>query len=100
MRVNTPGANRVVELDWSDSLEPGIVGLYRLGEQRIEIRAGMKRINTVVLHEIMHVLGAEHGEKGSGIMSKRVPGTAMVITSTDLESLCSVAVCTAFNPEG
>lgn len=52
----------------------------------------------VLLHEIMHGHGAKHVEQGAGLMSPRLSG-AELLTSADLESLCTRAPCTTFQPE-
>jgi hypothetical protein len=53
---------------------------------------------TVVLHEMLHALGAVHIDVGLGVMSPQIwqPET---LTEADIDSLCGVNDCTAFAPE-
>jgi hypothetical protein len=55
-------------------------------------------IGTVVLHEVLHALGAEHVGTGEGVLSPEV-FAAFPITKADLESVCAVRSCTAFVAE-
>jgi hypothetical protein len=57
-------------------------------------------IGTVVLHEMMHALGAEHLDATyrDMLMSPNTGGNYPIRTA-DLEALCSVAACRHFAPE-
>jgi hypothetical protein len=54
--------------------------------------------NTVVLHEVMHALGAGHVASGAGVMSPQI-WDAFPITETDLVELCAHAPCRIMVPE-
>jgi hypothetical protein len=56
-------------------------------------------VDTVVLHEVLHALGAEHVESGAGVLSPEI-WTTFAITEADLSETCAVAPCRAFTPEG
>ncbi len=89
---------------------PARMGAGTWGETRYD-RAGMPtdiaiaagvppaRLEQVVLHELMHALGAiDHIEQGAGVLSL-VSDRAYLLTAADLEAVCAVAPCTAFVPE-
>jgi len=56
----------------------------------------------VVLHEVLHALGAEHVESGEGVLSPELWGHSddWPLTAADLESLCAAQACGHFSPEG
>ncbi len=48
----------------------------------------------IVLHELLHALGAEHVGVGEGVLSPELwTGRAWPLTSADLESVCAAADC-------
>ena len=53
----------------------------------------------VVLHEVLHALGAPHVGEGEGVLSPHL-WRPVPLTAADLEALCAARDCTAFNPEG
>jgi hypothetical protein len=57
---------------------------------------------TVVLHEMLHGLGAAHVDTGAGVMSPSIwVGPDWALTAADLEAVCAVRDdCSAFVPEG
>jgi hypothetical protein len=55
-------------------------------------------LDTVVLHEVLHALGAEHVGTGEGVLSPEI-FAAFTLTTADLESVCAVAACTSFVAE-
>lgn len=55
-------------------------------------------VAAVVLHEMLHALGASHIAYGAGVMSDGVWAGAE-ITTADLDALCLRAPCTVFQPE-
>ncbi len=56
-------------------------------------------LETVVLHELGHALGAGHVAPGAGVMAPRVGGP-VGLSAADLEELCSQnETCTRFVPE-
>jgi hypothetical protein len=55
-------------------------------------------IETVLLHEALHALGAHHVGQGLGVMSPQA-AEQFAITEADLQSLCAVADCSVFQPE-
>lgn len=67
----------------------------------IELGTPVAIREAVVLHELLHALGAEHVETGEGVMSPELWGQSddWPLTSADLESLCAGASCAAFTPE-
>lgn len=54
--------------------------------------------DVVVLHELMHVLGAEHIAAGAGVMTP-TPAGPLKLTVADLEELCDHVECTRLIPE-
>jgi hypothetical protein len=55
-------------------------------------------LETVVLHELLHTLGAGHVGSGEGVMSPEI-WEAFQLTVADLESVCAEQHCLAFVPE-
>lgn len=55
-------------------------------------------IGTVLVHEVLHALGAHHVGQGLGIMSPQA-AEPFPITEADLEALCVVRDCPTFQPE-
>jgi hypothetical protein len=53
---------------------------------------------TLVLHELLHTLGARHVASGAGVLSPEI-WKAFALTAADLESICSEAACERFEPE-
>jgi hypothetical protein len=55
----------------------------------------------VVLHEVLHALGAAHVGTGAGVLSPELweRPEGWPLTSADLEAVCSVRDCSAFVPE-
>jgi hypothetical protein len=53
---------------------------------------------TIVLHEILHALGAEHVDGGAGVLSPEI-WDAFLLTAADLEEVCEGQDCTRFEPE-
>ena len=54
----------------------------------------------LVLHEVMHTLGAAHVTQNTGLMSSNVNGNNPYLTTADLESLCKAQACQWMIPEG
>jgi hypothetical protein len=55
-------------------------------------------LENLLVHEMLHSLGAEHVKQGRDLMSPLIDAE-MVLTAADLESLCSVQDCTRFVTE-
>ncbi len=56
-------------------------------------------VETVVLHELLHALGARHVDNGEGLLLSAHIGAPQPIRSADLEALCLEAECLRFVPE-
>ena len=66
----------------------------------VEESAPPELVADVVLHEILHSLGAEHVGEGEGVLSPRLwTGRAWRLTEADLVSLCSEQACSMFSAE-
>jgi hypothetical protein len=65
----------------------------------IEPRTPDEILETVVLHELLHCLGGEHVEQDAGVLSPKAE-RAYPLTAADLEEVCSMRDCPAFQPEG
>jgi hypothetical protein len=55
---------------------------------------------TVVLHELLHALGAAHVGTGEGVLSPELwIGRKWLLTAPDLGAVCAARECSAFVPE-
>lgn len=54
---------------------------------------------TVLLHEVGHMLGAKHLGPWQGVMSRCTGNQSWLLTNADLEEICSGAPCATFQPE-
>jgi hypothetical protein len=64
----------------------------------VDLNTPMALRPTVVLHEILHGLGAEHVGGGEGVLSPEV-FEVFALTTADLESVCAVRACSTFETE-
>lgn len=92
-----------VPMFWSSIGEGSWFGLTHDGPGHadwvaIEPGTPLELRETVVLHELLHALGAPHVGTGEGVLSPEV-WAQFRITAADLESVCSVRECTTFSPE-
>jgi hypothetical protein len=84
--------------------DKGWLGLTHVDDERrpewlaIDPRGPVAVRETVVLHEVLHALGADHVRTGEGVLSPEI-WDAFPITEADLEALCAVRDCPTFAPE-
>lgn len=108
--VETPDeADGIVPLVWFDRPDSGdgsdLQGRewHRAGDPvwlDVALETPAEILETVVLHEIMHALGAEHIGTGEGVLSPETwTGREWPITNADLEALCSARRCSRFSAE-
>ena len=57
------------------------------------------QLESLMVHELGHSLGAEHHVTGPGIMRAKSDRPGLIITEHDLLALCSVAACDTWQPE-
>jgi hypothetical protein len=104
VRVNEDH-HHAVPMFYSESLAPhGWWGLTHQGGDSGEwIAIGedvpeIGYLGTIVLHEMLHALGAEHVDEGAGVLSPHIAGM-WALTAADLAAVCAVAACSRFEPE-
>ncbi len=64
----------------------------------IDVRALIELRETLVLHEMLHALGAGHVGTGAGVLSPEI-FDMFPLTSADLDTLCTVRHCITYVPE-
>jgi hypothetical protein len=98
----TPTAG-ATPLFWSDV--PGdllgfCVGVGAADMLLVSPTAPRRALDNIVLHEVLHALGAQHVAEPGQIMSEGLgPDGAEQLTAGDLEAVCSVRDCDVFAPE-
>jgi hypothetical protein len=89
----TPGGVEVVFTDLP-------VGYAGLATDHIDVDVAVDlRGTSLLMHEVLHMLGAQHLGPWEGVMARCIGNQSMLLTRADLEQLCSGAPCTAWNPE-
>lgn len=83
-----------VEVFYSD-LPPEASGF---ASDHIEIDVAVSSLDTVLLHEVGHILGARHLGPREGVMSRCVGVQHALLTEADLVQICAAAPCTTFLP--
>lgn len=94
LRADEHGA-RVAYSDLPD----GVGGWASNRGAEIDVSVDAFALDTIVLHEVMHLIGANHLGPYEGVMSRCVGAGSIGLTAADLERLCAAAPCTAFAPE-
>lgn len=89
---------------WSDTGD-GMLGWHHVRDRSewiaIDEAVSDELVAAVVLHELLHALGADHVEQDAGVLSPALSSQReWRITNTDLEELCAVQDCSRFAPEG
>lgn len=87
-----------VEVEFSD-LPKGVLGWAGARRAQIDDAVDPFVLDTIVLHEVLHILGANHLGPFEGVMSRCVGAGTIGLTAADLERLCAAQPCTAFSPE-
>jgi hypothetical protein len=88
-----PGGVEVVFTD----LPTGYAGL---ATDHIDVDVAVDLIGTsLLMHEVLHMLGAKHLGPWEGVMSRCIGNQSMLLTTADVEQVCSAAPCTTFLPE-
>lgn len=107
VRVNAPAserAERTVPITWAN-VAPVSSGRYAPGAGEdgaivVASDAPGWAVPVVVLHELLHALGAGHTAPGTGILTEAFPGAGALLTSEALEALCAGgAPCAWMRPE-
>jgi hypothetical protein len=97
----TPGA---VPLFWSDvpNGDAGLcVDLESPDMLLVSPGAPPRAVDNIVLHEILHGIGAQHVREPGNVLSQGLGGDgAERLTAADLEAVCAVRECSAFVLEG
>ncbi len=103
VRVATHLEEGAVPMFWASELtEEGVWGYDMAGPAPwigIAPDVPADLVATTALHETLHALGAGHVGDGAGVLSPHV-WKPFALSAADLEAVCAVRECAAFEPEG
>lgn len=94
----TPLTSNAVELRWTNDYVEHFNGRW-MGALQLSITLPEPAREPVLVHELLHALGAEHVEQGAGILSPSGWAEGF-LTTADLESVCAASeACLWMTPE-